>query len=131
MYDGPDKPFERERVLGAINGLIQRAVQPPRRSSWRHTGPVGSPLEAGSRPWQLWHELDVDAARDHLFNKTRPGCFLGTDLARQLHTANVKELVIAGMKAQFCIDTTCRVAVELGFRWSLPKMPTLAWTRRR
>ncbi|WP_017527919.1 cysteine hydrolase family protein [Pseudomonas fluorescens] len=116
LYDGPDKPFERERVLGAINGLIQRAraAAAPIFVA-RHTGPVGSPLEAGSRPWQLWHELDVDAARDHLFNKTRPSCFLGTDLARQLHTANVKELVIAGMKTQFCIDTTCRVAVELGF----------------
>ncbi|TVT87450.1 cysteine hydrolase family protein [Pseudomonas sp. RGB] len=122
LYDGPDKPFERERVLGTINQLIQRA-----RSAHapifvaQHTGPSGSPIEAGSPLWHLWPGLQVDAARDHVFNKTRPSCFLGTDLAQQLAAAQVDELVIVGMKTQFCIDTTCRVAVELGFSVTLPE----------
>ncbi|WP_404483078.1 cysteine hydrolase family protein [Pseudomonas sp. HT11] len=122
LYDGPDKPFERERVLGTINQLIQRA-----RSAHapifvaQHIGPSGSPIEAGSPLWQLWPGLQVDAARDHVFNKTRPSCFLGTDLAQQLAAAQVDELVIVGMKTQFCIDTTCRVAVELGFSVTLPE----------
>lgn len=122
LYDGPEKPFERERVLATINALIQRA-----RSACApifvacHTGSAGSPIEAGSPLWQLWHELDIDKAHDHLFNKTRPSCFLGTDLAQQLNAANVRELVITGMKTQFCIDTTCRVAAELGFSVVLPE----------
>ena len=122
LYDGPEKPFERERVLDTINQLIDRA-----RSAnapifvARHTGPAGSPIEAGSPLWQLWHGLEVEEARDHLFNKTRPSCFLGTDLANQLAAAQVNELVIVGMKTQFCIDTTCRVAVELGFSVVLPQ----------
>lgn len=122
LYDGPDKPFECERVLGTINHLIQAA-----RNAGapifvaRHTGPAGSPIEAGSPPWQVWPTLDVDEARDHLFNKTRPSCFLGTDLAQQLHAAQVNQLVIVGMKTQFCIDTTCRVAAELGFSVLLPE----------
>ncbi|OIN51802.1 cysteine hydrolase [Pseudomonas azotoformans] len=122
LYDGPDKPFERERVLASINQLIHRA----RNASVpifvaRHTGPGGSPIAAGSPFWQLWHELEVDESRDYLFNKTRPSCFLGTDLEQQLSAAQVKELVIVGMKTQFCIDTTCRVAVELGFSVVLPE----------
>lgn len=122
LYDGPEKPFERERVLDTINQLIQRAraAHAPIFVA-RHTGPAGSPIAAGSPFWQLWPALDVDAARDQLFDKTRPSCFLGTDLAQQLHTAQVKQLVIAGMKTQFCIDTTCRVAVELGFGVLLPE----------
>ncbi len=122
LYDGPDKPFERERVLATINQLIHRA-----RSAdapifvARHTGPAGSPIEAGSRLWQLWDGLEVDDARDHLFDKTRPSCFLGTGLAKQLAAAHVNELVIVGMKTQFCIDTTCRVAVEQGFSVVLPE----------
>ncbi|MGU3309979.1 cysteine hydrolase family protein [Pseudomonas sp. M5A4_2d] len=122
LYDGPEKPFKRERVLDTINQLIHRA-----RSAnapifvARHTGPAGSPIEAGSPLWQLWHGLEVEEARDHLFNKTRPSCFLGTDLANQLAAAQVNELVIVGMKTQFCIDTTCRVAVELGFSVVLPQ----------
>ncbi len=122
LYDGPDKPFERERVLGTINQLIQRARQADAPIFVaRHTGPAGSPIEAGSPLWRLWHELHVDETRDHCFNKTRPSCFLGTDLAQQLEAANVKELVIVGMKTQFCIDTTCRVAVELGLSVVLPE----------
>ena len=122
LYDGPEKPFERERVLETINQLIQRAraVNAPIFVA-HHTGPAGSPIEAGSPLWQLWPGLAVDAARDHLFNKTRPSCFFGTDLAQQLAAAQVDELVIVGMKTQFCIDTTCRVAVELGFSVILPE----------
>ena len=122
LYDGPDKPFARERVLDTINHLIQRAraANAPIFIA-RHTGPEGSPIAAGSPFWQLWHGLDVDETRDHLFNKTRPSCFLGTDLAQQLKAAQVDQLVIVGMKTQFCIDTTCRVAVELGFSVVLPE----------
>lgn len=122
LYNGPEKPFERERVLDTINQLIRRArtAHAPIFAA-RHTGPAGSPIEAGSPFWQLWPGLEVDEARDHLFNKTRPSCFSGTDLAQQLAAAQVNELVIVGMKTQFCIDTTCRVAVELGFSVVLPE----------
>lgn len=122
LYDGPEKPFERERVLATINQLIQRA-RPAGVPIFvaRHTGPTGSPIEAGSAPWQLWHGLDVDESGDLVFNKTRPSCFLGTDLQQQLRAAQVSQLVIVGMKTQFCIDTTCRVAVELGFSVVLPE----------
>ena len=122
LYDGPQKPFERERVLATINQLIQRArnANAPIFVA-RHTGPQGSPIAEGSPLWQRWHGLDVDESRDRLFNKTRPSCFLGTDLAQQLNAAQVNELVIVGMKTQFCIDTTCRVAVELGYSVILPE----------
>lgn len=122
LYDGPEKPYERERLLDNINQLIQRA----RKANApifvaQHTGPAGSPIAAGSPLWQLCQGLEVDESRDRLFNKTRPSCFLGTDLAQQLNAAQVNELVIVGMKTQFCIDTTCRVAVELGFSVVLPE----------
>ncbi|WP_395607138.1 cysteine hydrolase family protein [Pseudomonas sp. B22129] len=122
LYDGPEKPFERERVLATINQLIRRArnADAPIFAA-RHTGPAGSPIEAGSPLWQLYPGLEVDASRDTLFNKTRPSCFLGTDLAQQLAAVHVETLVIVGMKTQFCIDTTCRVAVELGFSVVLPE----------
>ena len=122
LYDGPEKPYERERLLDNINQLIERArnANAPIFVA-QHTGPAGSPIAAGSPFWQVWHGLDVDESHDHLFNKSRPSCFLGTDLEQQLKAAQVNELVIVGMKTQFCIDTTCRVAVELGFSVVLPE----------
>lgn len=49
LYDGPEKPFERERVLATLNQLIgrARAAGAPIFVA-RHTGPAGSPIEAGS-----------------------------------------------------------------------------------
>ncbi|MCO2667235.1 isochorismatase family protein, partial [Pseudomonas aeruginosa] len=42
--------------------------------------------------------------------------FVGTRLAEWLHAAGIGEIVIAGMKTQYCVDTTCRAAADLGFR---------------
>ncbi|NWC94307.1 MULTISPECIES: cysteine hydrolase family protein [unclassified Pseudomonas] len=122
LYDGPEKPYERQRVLDTINLLIQRARHAgvPIFAA-RHTGPAGSPIEVGSPLWQLWPALEVDEARDTVFDKTRPSCFLGTALGQLLGAAQVNELVIVGKKTQYCIDTTCRVAVELGFSVVLPE----------
>ncbi|MFZ6745380.1 cysteine hydrolase family protein [Undibacterium sp. JH2W] len=82
----------------------------------RHTGPQGSPIEAGSRNWQIMPALEIDLARDTVFEKTRPSCFEGTDLLQQLRAKGIQELIICGLKTQYCIDTNCRAASELGFK---------------
>ncbi|ROL69319.1 cysteine hydrolase [Pseudomonas chlororaphis] len=116
LFNGPDKPYQRERVLDNINQLIRRAHQAGAPIfAMRHTGPEGSPIAAGSPLWQLLPTLELDEQQDVLLNKARPSCFAGTDLAERLHAAQVNELVIVGMKTQYCIDSTCRASGDLGF----------------
>lgn len=117
MFNGPVKPFQDLQTLENINQLIgkARAVGAPILAV-RHTGPQGSPIAPGSTLSQLLPELLIDAQRDVIFDKTRPNCFIKTDLAKWLGDASVQELVIAGMKTDYCIDTTCRAAADLGFR---------------
>lgn len=116
LFNGPDKPFERERVLENINQLIRRARQAGVPIfAVRHTGPAESPIHAGSPLWQLLPTLELDEQHDTLFDKTRPNCFFGTELAERLHAADIGQLVIVGMKTQYCIDSTCRAAADLGF----------------
>jgi len=50
-----------------------------------------------------------------VLDKTRPSCFVGTGLAERLQEAQVKELLVVGMKTQYCVDATCRAAGDLGF----------------
>lgn len=64
---------------------------------------------------QLIPELDVKE-QDVVFTKRHPSCFRDTELLRELNQRGIKQLVIAGMKTEFCVDTTCRAAPELGFR---------------
>jgi len=117
MFDGPEPPHEGERVLAQINQLAARARQASAPIfAARHTGPAGSPIAVGSPTWELLSRLAVDAAHDTVFDKTRPSCFFGTELAAYLAEAGVEELVITGMKTEYCIDATCRAAADLGLR---------------
>ncbi|WP_043418682.1 cysteine hydrolase family protein [Cupriavidus basilensis] len=117
MFNGPQAPYEGPRVLATINALIAKAREAGAPVfAVRHTGPQGSALEPGSALSQLLPELAIDAVVDTVFDKARPNCFTGTGLAGWLADARVAELVIAGMKTEYCVDTTCRAAAELGFR---------------
>ncbi|WP_123565500.1 cysteine hydrolase family protein [Pseudomonas vranovensis] len=116
LFHGPEQPWQGEQVLNRINSLIGAAhnAQAP-VFAVRHTGPEGSPIAAGSPAWQLLPALAIDPARDTVFDKTRPSAFFATSLADQLREAAIDELVIVGLKTQYCVDTNCRVARELGF----------------
>ncbi|MDD1136496.1 cysteine hydrolase [Pseudomonas sp. TNT2022 ID233] len=117
LFQGQEKPHDGERILANIQHLIARArLRQVPILAVRHTGPQGSPIAAGSAFWQLLPELELDAANATLFEKSRPNAFHGTELARQLNAVKVEELYIVGMKTQFCIDSTCRAAADLGFK---------------
>ncbi|MEX6501053.1 cysteine hydrolase family protein [Pseudomonas zhanjiangensis] len=117
LFHGPQAPYQGQRILTNINRLIGKARSAGAPVFFaRHSGPAGSPIEPGSPFWQLLPELAVDTASDVVFDKTRPSCFFATDLGERLATLGVDRLVIAGMKTQYCIDTTCRAAAELGLQ---------------
>ncbi|WP_175924745.1 cysteine hydrolase family protein [Burkholderia cepacia] len=117
LYHGPDRPYDGERVLANINRLIGRAHEAGAPVfAVRHTGPAGSPIAPDSPLTALLPELAIDAARDTVFAKTQSSCFTGTPLAAWLQAAGIGEIVIAGMKTQYCVDTACRAAADHGFR---------------
>lgn len=117
LFNGPEKPHEGPRILANISELIARArtAGAPVFAA-RHVGPPGSPIEPGSALTQLLPALAIDQAIDTVFDKQRPSCFSGTRLAQWLADAEARELVIAGMKTEYCVDTTCRAAADLGFQ---------------
>ncbi|MBB3103199.1 cysteine hydrolase family protein [Azomonas macrocytogenes] len=117
MYQGPDAPWRGAQVLENINTLIQRArlAQAPIFAA-QHTGPQGSPAERGSPGWTLLPGLALETSEDRVFEKHKPSCFADTALHDMLGAAGITHLLIAGMKTQYCVDTTCRAAAELGYR---------------
>ncbi|MFW9078832.1 cysteine hydrolase family protein [Pseudomonas sp. P2757] len=117
LFHGPEQPFNGERVLANIQHLIAQAREKNVPIfAVRHTGPLNSPIAAGSPLWQLLPELNLNAEVDSLFDKFRPNAFHGTALEQQLKAAQIDDLYIVGMKSQFCIDSTCRTAADLGFK---------------
>ena len=85
----------------------------------RHVGLLGTPLAPDSSITQLISELPVDCSQDIVIEKMSPSCFKGTVLKEMLEQLNVNEIIISGMKTEYCIDTTVRAAADLGFDISL------------
>src|SRR5262249_26369831 len=54
-------------------------------------------------------------AGEVVIGKTASDAFDGTSLEAELHRRGVKRLVVVGMQTEFCVDTTCRRALSLGF----------------
>lgn len=115
LVHGPDKPWRGEVLLNTLNGLLSKARKAGAPIFLaRHVGPTGSPIEPDSPLTQLVEEL-VLHGDEVIFEKNRPNAFANTDLVGQLRACGSKGVVIAGMKTQYCVDSTCRAARDLGF----------------
>jgi nicotinamidase-related amidase len=114
LCSGEQAAFDIARVIDNVNGLSQRA-----RAAGlpvvlvQHEEPEG-PMQHGSAGWALADGLLTDAA-DVRVRKTTPNSFHGTDLQRVLQERGVKRLVVCGLQTEFCVDTTVRQALALGY----------------
>jgi nicotinamidase-related amidase len=77
-------------------------------------------LEHGSAAWQLADGLHVEPG-DLRVRKTTPDSFLKTDLLEVLQRHAVTSLIVCGMHSEFCVDTTTRRALALGYPVTLVK----------
>ena len=108
------RPFESELVLGRINAITTRARESGVPVVFVHHENAVDELEHGSANWQLEPSL-VTAPSDVTLRKTTPDAFLRTDLSELLTKWNVTQLVICGYATEFCVDTTTRRAMALGY----------------
>lgn len=111
---GPQAAHECPGTIGRINSVTRRARAAGVPVIFiQHESGTGY-LEYGSPDWQLARGLQVEAA-DLRVRKTTPDAFLGTDLDSLLRARGVQELVVCGMHSEFCVDTTTRKALALGY----------------
>lgn len=51
-----------------------------------------------------------------IFDKTFNSAFKETELHSYFHKQKINKLIIMGMATNFCVDTTVKVAFELGYK---------------
>jgi nicotinamidase-related amidase len=104
-----------EALLAKIGGLIVRARAAGVPVIYvQHCGAEGEIDEPGTPAWEL-HPAIAPAEGEPMVQKRHPDAFQGTALQAELESRNVKRLVVAGMKTEYCVDTTCRRACRLGY----------------
>lgn len=111
---GPYAMFESPQLIEKINQVASLA-----RSSGTPVVVVqheeaGSPLAHGAEGWQLAAGL-VTAPSDILVRKTASDAFHETPLHDLLQARGITDLVVCGLQTEFCVDTTIRRALALGY----------------
>jgi nicotinamidase-related amidase len=105
---------QTEMVLRLANVLSRARAQSTPVFFVQHNDPPGDPLATNSMGWRIRKEV-APAAGEPVVQKVSSDSFHDTDLHRQLQAASIDRLIIGGNATQFCIDTTCRRAVSLGY----------------
>ena len=116
MFTAGPAPHEGEAVLSRVAGLIERArAERVPVLHVRHDGGAGDPLQRGTPGWEI-HPAVAPRSGEPVVDKTRCSAFWDTQLGEELRQRGIERLVIAGMQTEYCIDTSCRAASDLGYR---------------
>lgn len=114
LCEGEGAAFDCEGTIARINRVTQKArVAGVPVIFIQHESKSGY-LEYGSAAWQLASGLEVQPT-DLRIRKTTPDSFLGTNLESILRQRNIGRVAVCGMHSEFCVDTTTRRALALGF----------------
>ncbi|WP_298932422.1 cysteine hydrolase family protein [uncultured Ramlibacter sp.] len=109
-----ESAFAVQAVIVRINAVLRSARAAGAPVVFIQHASSDGPLERGSPGWELAPELDVQPA-DTVVGKTAADAFHGTVLQATLEVLAVRSLVICGLQSEFCVDTTTRRALGLGY----------------
>jgi nicotinamidase-related amidase len=114
MSEGKYAAFEVDRVIERINALAQRARAAGAPVVFiQHEANDGF-MDHGSDGWQLAKELNT-LPSDVFMRKKATDSFHKTELQEILERHGIQHLVVCGMQSDFCVDTTTRRALALGY----------------
>lgn len=118
LCHGRHAAFEIDRVIDRLNTLMAAARRAGVPVVLVQHEDEGGELAHGGPGWQLAAPLHArpDDAR---VRKRSPDAFHDTGLQALLRGLGVRHLAVGGLQTEFCVDTTVRRALALGFDVSL------------
>ena len=114
LCEGDGAAFDCAGTIARINVVTRKARAAGASVVFVQHESTSGYLEHGTSPWQLADGLEVFDG-DLRLRKTTPDAFLGTELDTLLRDRGTKTVVICGMHTEFCVDTTTRRALALGY----------------
>ena len=123
-FESANPVYESDQLILKIGNLITQArVARIPVIYVQHSEPEEA---VGTPPWEI-HSAITPGAGEVIIQKQHPDSFQDTNLQRELAAMGVKNLVIAGMQTEYCIDTACRRAYSLGYNVTLVKDAHSTW----
>ena len=114
MFNLPQSLHRGEEIVGRLSAVLQRArAQNVPVFHVRHESTGG--FERNSPGW-FHHPAVAPRNGETIIDKRRSSAFHETDFHARLQAAAIDHLVICGMQTQFCVESTIRGAVSLGYK---------------
>lgn len=114
-------PFAAEEVIGNIKRLISICRENNVEVIYiQHNDEIGGELEPNSDGWKIYGEICPNA-NERAICKNYNSAFKDTNLKEYLENKCINQLIIVGMQTDYCIDTTCKVAFEYGYKLIIPE----------
>jgi nicotinamidase-related amidase len=114
LCEGSEAAFDCGGTISRINQVTRKARKAGAPVIFIQHESKSGYLEHGSNAWQLANGIEVETS-DIRLRKTTPDSFLKTELESCLLRHGIQQLVVCGMHTEFCVDTTVRRALALGF----------------
>lgn len=114
LCSGDEEAFDIKDMIKRVNVLIANAkIGGATVIFIQHEEEEGG-LRVHSEGWQLVQGLTV-ADGDIRVRKATPDAFHQTELGAVLERLGATQLVVCGLQTDFCVDTTVRRALALGY----------------
>lgn len=114
LCEGSGAAFDCKGTISRINHVTRKAREAGVPVIFIQHESKSGYLERGSNPWHLANGIEVKPG-DMRLAKTTPDSFLNTELGSILTSHGIERLVVCGMHTEFCVDTTTRRALSLGY----------------
>lgn len=118
-----NRPVERQKVLDhALDNVVTRLADLQKKARAakvpvvvvQHDDQGDHRLARGAPGWELRPEI-APLTGEALVHKTACDSFFETNLEAELKKRGIDHLVIGGCMTQYCVDTTARRAVTMGY----------------
>ena len=116
------RPHAVDRFLANVHKLLEACRSAGTAVVFaQHDGKPGEAEEPHTPGWEI-HAGIAPLPDEPVFRKRFNSAFRGTGLDEHLRGRGIDTLVVVGIQTEYCVDTTIRVAFELGYTVVLPEM---------
>lgn len=107
-----EQPYQVSLILETVGQAIKQARA--RQIEVIYVRHHDDELPMGSRDWKISDSV-APQANELIIDKAYNSAFKETALRAYLASKGVERLIIVGMATDYCIDTTVKVAFEMGY----------------
>lgn len=118
------EPYNRTGVVENIKALLNACKNEEIPVMYiQHDGGNGDELEHVSTGWGIYKEI-APLPGEKIFEKQYNSAFRKTGLRACLDEIGAKNIILCGMQTEYCLDATCKVAFEYGYKVTIPQSTT-------